>query len=65
VASLERDRLVAQSGIKAGVRKSHITYALGADAENLFPKAYGRLVSLPQLRVVCQKSPEINSQIIC
>jgi predicted ArsR family transcriptional regulator len=46
LANLERDRLVAQSGIKAGVRKPHVTYALGPDAEQLFPKAYGRLVSL-------------------
>jgi predicted ArsR family transcriptional regulator len=46
LASLERDRLVAQSGLKPGVRKPHITYALGPEAEQLFPKAYGRLVSL-------------------
>src|SRR5206468_5751183 len=46
LASLERDRLVARSGMKAGVRKPHITYAFGVDAEQLFPKAYGRLVSL-------------------
>jgi len=46
LASLERDRLVAQSGTKPGVRKPHATYALGPEAEHLFPKAYGRLVSL-------------------
>jgi Predicted transcriptional regulator len=46
LASLERDRLVAQSGSKPGVRKPHTTYSLGADAEQIFPKAYGRLVSL-------------------
>src|SRR5881227_753836 len=46
LASLERDRLVAQSGFKPGVRKPHTTYALGPEAEQLFPKAYGRLVSL-------------------
>ena len=46
LASLERDRLVAQSGTKPGVRKPHTTYALGPDAEQMFPKAYGRLVSL-------------------
>jgi predicted ArsR family transcriptional regulator len=46
LASLERDRLVSQSGLKPGVRKPHTTYALGPDAEQLFPKAYGRLVSL-------------------
>jgi predicted ArsR family transcriptional regulator len=46
LASLERDRLVIQSGMRPGIRKPHITYALGPEAEHLFPKAYGRLVSL-------------------
>src|SRR6266498_804871 len=46
LANLERDRLVAQSGMKRGTRKPHTTYALGPEAEQLFPKAYGRLVSL-------------------
>jgi len=46
LSSLERDRLVAQSGMKPGIRKPHTTYVLGPDAEQLFPKAYGRLVSL-------------------
>jgi predicted ArsR family transcriptional regulator len=46
LASLERDRLVLQSGMKPGIRKPHATYALGPEAEHLFPKAYGRLVSL-------------------
>jgi len=46
LASLERDRLVVHSGMKPGFRKPHITYALGPEAEQLFPKAYGRLVSL-------------------
>jgi predicted ArsR family transcriptional regulator len=46
LASLERDRLVSQAGMKPGVRKPHVTYALGPEAEHLFPKAYGQLVSL-------------------
>jgi predicted ArsR family transcriptional regulator len=46
LASLERDRLVVQSGMKPGLRKPHTTYGLGPEAEHLFPKAYGRLVSL-------------------
>ena len=46
LANLERDRLVVQSGMKPGVRKPHVTYGLGPEAEQLFPKAYGRLVSL-------------------
>ncbi len=46
LANLERDGLVSQSGMKPGVRKPHITYALGPEAEQLFPKAYGRLLTL-------------------
>src|ERR1044071_6287469 len=46
LASLERDRLATQSGIRPGIRKPHTTYALGPEAEQLFPKAYGKLVSL-------------------
>ena len=46
LASLERDRLVSQSGMRPGIRKPHTTYALGPEAEQLFPKAYGALVSL-------------------
>jgi predicted ArsR family transcriptional regulator len=46
LASLQRDRLATQSGMKPGFRKPHVTYALGPEAEQLFPKAYGRLVSL-------------------
>ncbi len=46
LASLERDRLVAQSGMKPGVRRPHATYVLGPESEHVFPKAYGRLVSL-------------------
>jgi len=46
LASLERDSLVVQSGMKPGIRKPHATYALGPEAEHLYPKAYGRLVSL-------------------
>jgi predicted ArsR family transcriptional regulator len=46
LASLERDRLVTQSGMKPGIRKPHVAYALGPEAEYLFPKAYGPLVSL-------------------
>jgi predicted ArsR family transcriptional regulator len=46
LASLERDRLVTQSGMKPGTRKPHTTYSLGPEAEHLFPKAYGQLVTL-------------------
>jgi predicted ArsR family transcriptional regulator len=32
--------------MKPGTRKPHTTYALGPEAEHVFPKAYGLLVSL-------------------
>jgi predicted ArsR family transcriptional regulator len=44
--SLERDGLIHQSGTQPGVRKPHAVYALTADAEQIFPKAYGPLVDL-------------------
>jgi predicted ArsR family transcriptional regulator len=41
--SLERDRLVAQSGTIKGHRKPHFTYALTDEARHLFPKPYDSL----------------------
>src|SRR5438477_12605436 len=46
LASLERDRLASQSGMKPGVRKPHAPYAVGPEAEQLSPKTYGRVLSL-------------------
>jgi predicted ArsR family transcriptional regulator len=46
LAALERDGLVAQSGVRRGVGKPAYTYALTTDAERLFPKAYGALLRL-------------------
>src|SRR5881396_1831075 len=57
-ASLERDKLVSQAGMKPGVRKPHTTYALGPEAERLFPKAYGRLVSMPTSRYARRVKPQ-------
>jgi predicted ArsR family transcriptional regulator len=44
--SLERDGLVSQAGMQPGFRKPHATYALTADAEQIFPKAYGGLLDI-------------------
>jgi len=46
LTSLERDGLVCQSGIQHGFRKPHTTYALTAEAEQIFPKAYGTLLDI-------------------
>lgn len=41
LATLERDGLVQQSGMKAGTRKPHFEYELTTEAELLFPKSLG------------------------
>lgn len=43
--TLERDGLVKQKGVRRGFRKPHYTYALSAEAEALFPKAYDVLLN--------------------
>lgn len=44
LATLERDGLVRPAGQQAGARRPHTSYALTADAEHLFPKAYGAVL---------------------
>lgn len=55
--SLERDGLIRQSGTQPGFRKPHVTYALTADAEQIFPKAYGVLLDLILMVISKQLSP--------
>jgi predicted ArsR family transcriptional regulator len=43
--SLERDGLVQQRGSRPGRRKPHAAYGLSAEAEQIFPKAYGPLLN--------------------
>lgn len=43
--SLERDGLVQQRGWRRGRRKPHAVYGLSAEAEHIFPKAYGPLLN--------------------
>jgi len=45
LATLERDGLVRQSGLRRGPRKPHFTYTLTAEADALFPKAYDDLLN--------------------
>lgn len=45
LSSLERDRLVRQSGWKASVRKPHFEYELTTEAEQLFPKSLGLILN--------------------
>ena len=41
--TLERDGLIAQSGVVKGFRKPHFVYSLTPEAEHLFPKPYDEL----------------------
>ena len=43
--SLERDGLIQREGSRPGLRKPHASYGLTADAEQIFPKAYGLLLN--------------------
>lgn len=45
LVTLERDGLVRQGGERPGFRKPHFSYELTADAEDIFPKAYGRILN--------------------
>lgn len=45
LATLERDGLVEQKGVRRGFRKPHYTYTLSPEAEKLFPKAYDILLN--------------------
>ena len=45
LATLERDGLVKQSGLRKGSRKPHFAYELTEEAEHLFPKAYDTLLN--------------------
>ncbi len=45
LATLERDDLVRQSGLRRGARKPHFTYVLTDEADRLFPKAYDALLN--------------------
>ena len=56
--SLERDGLVHQSGTQPGFRKPHATYALTAEAEQIFPKSYGVLLDLILIVISRQLSPK-------
>ena len=44
--NLERDGLIHRAGTQPGFRKPHTTYALTAESEQIFPKAYGPLLDL-------------------
>ncbi|HJT55647.1 MAG TPA: ArsR family transcriptional regulator [Ktedonobacteraceae bacterium] len=53
LATLERDGLVRQRGVRRGSSKPSYVYDLSPDAESLFPKAYG-VVMRQLLEVLCE-----------
>jgi DeoR family transcriptional regulator, suf operon transcriptional repressor len=67
--SLGRDGLVKQQGTRRGIRKPHTTYSLSAEAEHIFPKAYGLLlnhfVSVISRRLGPQALRTIMRQVGC
>ena len=56
LATLERDGLVRQAGLRRGPSKPAYAYALTPAAERLFPKAYGTLLRL-LLDVLAERLP--------
>ena len=57
--TLERDRFVRQAGTVKGFRKPHISYALTADANELFPKSYDSIFN--QLLNVLKKRMAVSA----
>jgi predicted ArsR family transcriptional regulator len=56
LATLERDGLVRQAGLRRGTSKPAYAYGLTPAAERLFPKAYGTLLRL-LLDVLAERLP--------
>jgi predicted ArsR family transcriptional regulator len=59
LAALERDGLVAQSGLRRGAGKPAFAYRLTPDAERLFPKADAPLLRL-LLDVLSERLPDAD-----
>jgi predicted ArsR family transcriptional regulator len=63
LASLERDGLVERRGVRRGVGKPAYVYGLAAEAERLFPKAYGlalgRLLAVLEERYGAEEVEEL------
>lgn len=64
LAKLERDGLVRPSGKRPGVRKPETLYALTADAEQLFPKAYHHLLNRLLDALADRLSPDEIEQVL-
>jgi predicted ArsR family transcriptional regulator len=58
IATLERDGLVEQRGVRRGASKPAFAYDLTAEAEQLFPKAYGPVLARLLTVLSEQQGPE-------
>jgi len=67
VATLERDGLVRQAGVRRGDGKPAVVYSLTPDAEQLFPKAYApvlvRLMDVLEERVSVDQSRSMLREV--
>ena len=67
LATLERDGLVERRGMQRGSRKPHFNYALTAEAEQLFPKAYStlfnQLLAILKLRIAPEELETILLEV--
>lgn len=61
LATLERDGLVQQAGLRPGPRKPHYAYELTPEAEQLFPKSYGTILN-QLLEVLDERLPRETSE---
>lgn len=65
LATLERDGLVRQSGLRRGPRKPHFTYVLTDEADRLFPKAYDTLLNQLIAVLKTRLEPEQIEDVLC
>lgn len=67
LATLERDHLIEQKGVKRSVRKPHYQYSLTSEAEHLFPKSYdtllNQLLQVLKLHLPADKLEEVLREV--
>jgi predicted ArsR family transcriptional regulator len=64
IATLERDGLVEQRGIRRGTSKPAFAYDLTVEAEQLFPKAYGPVLAHLLTLLTEQRGPEAVDDLL-
>jgi predicted ArsR family transcriptional regulator len=64
IATLERDGLVEQRGVRRGTSKPAFAYDLTPEAEQLFPKAYGPVLAHLLTLLTEQLSPDAMDDLL-